>query len=97
MTTRLKNTLKKITKSKKVEDVDDELDPSSLIEMLRWLVNISNSSSALITELSQPNQPLYAECCTLIVKFSQKLGDNKINEDILDVYRSALKSFFNKT
>ena len=97
LTTRLKNTLKKITKSKKVEDVDDELDPSSLIEMLRWLINISNSSSALITELSQPNQPLYAECCTLIVKFSLKLDDKKINEDILDVYQSALKNFFNKT
>ena len=93
---RLKNTLKKITSSKKVEDADDELEPSSLVDMLRSLIDLSNTSTALVNELSQPI-PLYAECCTLILKFAQKLNDKRIDDEILGLYQSSLKTFFNKT
>ena len=92
----LKNTLKKITSSKKIEDADEELEPSSLVDMLRSLIDLSNSSSALVNELSQPI-PLYAECCTLILKFAQKLNDKRIDDEILGLYQSSLKTFFNKT
>merc|ERR1712126_766909 len=96
LSSRLKNTLKKITSSKKVEDADEELEPSSLVDMLRSLLDLSNSSSALVNELSQPI-PLYAECCTLILKFTQKLNNWKIDAEILELYQSSLKTFFNKT
>ena len=96
LSSRLKNTLKKITSSKKVEDADEELEPSSLVDMLRSLIDLSNSSSALVNELSQPI-PLYAECCTLILKFTQKLNDKKVDDKILELYRSSLMTFFNKT
>jgi len=92
---RLKNTVKKITGLKKIEEVDKELEPSSLVELLQSLIDLANTASPLVSELSQP-LPIYAQCCTLVLKFSQKIKDDKLDENILSIYKKAMNNFFNK-
>ena len=96
LTSRLKNTLKKITNIKKIHDVDNELEPSSLAKMLQSLIDFANSGSPLVAELSQP-QPIYAQCCTMILRFSQRIKDDDLEKNILDIYKNGIDSFFNKT
>ena len=95
LATRLKNTVKKITSLKKIQSADSELEPSSLAEMLQSLINLANSGSPLIAELSQP-LPLYAQCCTMILRFSLQLKDEELDTNILSIYKKAMDSFFNK-
>lgn len=92
---RLKNTVKKITGLKKIEEADKELEPSSLVEMLQSLIDLANTASPLVSELSQP-LPIYAQCCTLVLKFSQKIKNEELDENILSIYKKAMNSFFNK-
>ena len=95
LTTRLKSTLKKITSLKKIEEADSELDPSSIPEILQSLMDFSNTSSTLVAELSQP-LPIFAQCCTMVLKCCQKLKDSEVEQKVLGIYRTAMDSFFDK-
>lgn len=95
LTNRLKNTLKKITNLKKVEEVDHELEPKSLVDMLQSLIDLASSSSPLVAELSQP-LPIYAQCCTMVLKFTMRIKNEELDQEILSIYKKAMHSFFNK-
>ena len=92
---RLRSTLKRLTNIKKAE-VDDELDAQSIPQLLQTLVDISNSGTTLMSQLSQP-RPLFAQCCTLVQKCAVQLNDRSIDAKIVEIYKKGLDDFFHKS
>ena len=94
---RLRNTLKKVTNLKKPAQIklDDQFDSSAMVDVLQGFVELANGGSPLMSLLSNPI-PLFAQCCTLIVKFSQQMGGQDLSSKIQGVYERAIEDFFSK-
>ena len=91
---RLRGTLKKLTSLKK-SAVDQELDQESIPDLLQSLVDLANSGSPLIAQLSQ-FQPLFAQSCNLVFKSAQQIDDPTLNNKMVEMYLKAMDSFFHK-
>lgn len=92
---RLVSTLKKITNLKKLP-IDESLSSESYLQMLHSLIEWANSSSPVLPMLCNP-MPLFAQCCSLVLKYGEKFEElNNLEPQIIKIYDSALKDFFVK-
>lgn len=100
LVTRLQNTLKKMCNMRKPQHFnfeDGNPDPEELIRLLEYLLELANSGSPLVSQLSQPIA-LFSQCTSLLLKISQhmkKSGD--LDQKIIEVYSKALGNFFHKS
>ncbi|TRY70913.1 hypothetical protein TCAL_07526 [Tigriopus californicus] len=100
MVTRLQNTLKKMCNMRKPQHFNFEEgspDPEELIRLLEYLLELANSGSPLVSQLSQPIA-LFSQCTFLLLKISQQMKKAKdLDQRLRDVYSQALGNFFHKS
>lgn len=92
--TRLRGTLRKLTGIKKPE-VDKNLEGEDLVRILEELVELANSGSPVVAQMSHP-MPLFAQLGVLVVKCSQSLDDKTLEDKLKETFNNALIDFFHK-
>ncbi len=92
--TRLKGTLRKLTNSKKLI-LDNDINSQDILETLKDLLELANSGSPIVAQISQP-LPLFSQLAAMILKCSQQVSDEKLHEEIKEIYCDAMDDFFKK-
>ena len=90
--TRIKGTLRKLTSMKKPE-IDANLTPDILTDLLSALVDMGNSGSPVVAQMNQP-LPLFAQLGNLIVKCGAQMKNEKVEAKIQEILKKSLDDFF---
>eukprot|EP00096_Caligus_rogercresseyi_P011387 TRINITY_DN4464_c0_g1_i1.p1 TRINITY_DN4464_c0_g1~~TRINITY_DN4464_c0_g1_i1.p1 ORF type:complete len:905 (+),score=259.48 TRINITY_DN4464_c0_g1_i1:419-3133(+) len=88
----VKNTLKKISGLKKL-NMDEDLDRSSLVGILKMFVGLANKGSSLVQQLNHPT-PVFSKLCCFILTVVESTKDDALMKKALSVYEKSLQDYF---
>ncbi|XP_040578804.1 myb-binding protein 1A [Lepeophtheirus salmonis] len=88
----IKSVLKKISNIKR-PDIDSELDPESLIGVIKMFIGLANRGSPLVQQLNHP-VPIFSKLCCFILKAIELSNNESVQKKVIGVYEKSLNDYF---